>query len=96
MEMSSGQIEGKGLVAFVREIADGFKVINPLVLKKFRPETYKEVYQQLNKTQREIRSEPFPANDISKIRQRNLRLQRLNTAITILQYSAKEKKILLM
>ena len=93
--MSGAQVEGKGLKAFAIEVADGFMFINPLVLKSFALETYKDIYQHLTKIQREIRSEPFPTNDIPKIRSRNIRLQRLNTAIMVLQHSAKIKKVLL-
>lgn len=91
--MSASQIEGKGLTAFVKDIADGFKVVNPLVLKKIHTESYKDIFQHLHKQQRELRAEPFPTKDIVKIRQRNIRLQRLHTAATILQHYAKEKKI---
>ncbi|MFQ5597749.1 MAG: hypothetical protein ACE5GK_06825 [Nitrospiria bacterium] len=93
--MSGGQIEGKGLPAFVGEIADGFKALNPLILKKIESGMHKSLFQEIAKIQRAIRSEPFPTHDIHKIRQRNIRLQRLNTAATILQHYAKEKKILL-
>jgi hypothetical protein len=91
--MSGMQIEGKGVRAFAMEIADGFKFINPLVLKNFEPETYKAIYQHLTKIQREIRSEPFPVHEVPKIRSRNIRLQRLNTAMMVLQHSAKSKKV---
>jgi len=94
--MSNSQIEGKGLTAFVRDIADGFKVINPIVLKKIPTENYKDIFQSLNKLQRDVRAQPFPSHDVQNIRKRNLSLQRIQTALTILQHSAKEKKIRLV
>jgi len=93
--VSSKQLDGIGLKAFANEVADGFKFINPLVLKSFEIETYKDIYKYLTKIQREIRSEPFPTNNIPKIRRRNIRLQRLNNAMIVLQHSAKIKKVLL-
>ncbi len=91
--MAYNQIEGKGLTAFVREISEGFKVINPLVLKKIPTESYKDIFQALGKIQRELRGEPFPSHDIQGIRNRNIRLQRIQTALTILQHTAKVKKV---
>lgn len=94
--MSGGQVGGKGLKAFAIDVADGFKFINPLVLKSFEPANYKDIYKHLTKIQREIRSEAFPANDSAKIRSRNIRLQRLNTAMMVLQHSAKLKRVPLL
>jgi len=94
--MSASQIEGKGVIAFVKDIADGFKALNPLVLKKIHTSSYKDLFQQLNKQQRDLRAEPFPAKDIVKIRKRNICLQRLHTATMILQHYAKEKEIPLL
>lgn len=91
--MSGKQLEGIGLKAFAIDVADGFKFINPLVLKGFELSAYKDIYKHLTKIQRDIRSEPFPTNDIPKIRRRNIRLQRLNNALMILQHSAKVKKV---
>ncbi len=93
--MSGKQLEGIGLKAFANDVADGFKFINPLVLKSFELVNYKDIYKCLTKIQREIRSEPFPTNDTPKIRRRNIRLQRLNNAMMVLQHSAKVKKVLL-
>jgi len=93
--MAGRQIKGKGLNAFVTELGDGFAVLNPLVLKQFDPAAYKPLYQQLKKRQNELRSEAFPSNEPPKIRQRNIRLQRLHTAMMILEFAAKGKNIAL-
>ena len=91
--MAGRQIQGKGLDAFVKELDNGFAVLNPLVLKQFELASYKPLYQQLKRRQNELRSETFPSNEPPKIRQRNLRLQRLHTAMVILEHAAKEKRM---
>lgn len=93
--MPEVQLRGKSIVAVARDVADGFFTINPLVLKKFDPQSYKALHQQLKKLQTEVRGEKFPLHDTLAIRGRNTRLQRLHGAIIILEHSAKERKILL-
>jgi len=87
------QLRGKGIAAVARDVAEGFFTINPLVLKKFDPEGVKALHQQLRKLQKEVRGEEFPLHDALAIRHRNTRLQRLYSAITILEHTAKERKI---
>jgi hypothetical protein len=91
--MSDLQLRGKSIAAVARDIAGGFFTINPLVLKKFDPEGYKALHQQLKKLQTEVRGEKFPMHDVMGIRSRNARLQRLHGAVVILEHSAKERKI---
>ena len=91
--MAGNQIKGKAILAVANDISEGFQYLNPLVLKKYELETYKALYHQLKKKQREIRSEAFPSHDIIKIRKRNIRLQRIHTAVMILEHTAKMKRM---
>lgn len=91
--MAGQQIKGKSIIAVANDIVDGFLYLNAIVLKKYDIETYKTLYHGLKKHQKTVRSEPFPANDTLKIRKRNIRLQRLHTAIMILEHSAKAKRM---
>ncbi len=93
--MAGQQIRGKGVVAVVNDIADGFLYLSPILLKKYEVETFKALYQQLKKSQKDIRSEPFPAHHTDQIRKRNVRLQRLHTALVILEHFAKQKRVAL-
>ncbi|MBI3811714.1 MAG: hypothetical protein HY283_05865 [Nitrospirae bacterium] len=93
--MAEIQLRGKSIVAVARDVAEGFFTINTLVLKKFDPQSYKALHQQLKKLQTEVRGESFPLHDALAIRGRNARLQRLHGAIIILEHSAKERKIML-
>ncbi len=91
--MAGRQIKGKGIVAIANDISGGFIYLSPILLKKYDVETYKALYHELKKTQKTVRSEAFPAHDTEQIRKRNVRLQRLHTAIMILEHSAKEKRL---
>lgn len=91
--MAEGQIRGKSINSIASDIAEGYLVLNPMVMKRFEKEMYKTLHQHLMKVQREIRSETFPTHDTMGIRKRNTRLQRLHSALMILEHAAKEKRI---
>lgn len=86
-------VRGKSLRAIARDISEGYVTVNPLFLKPFDPETVKELYHEVMKTQAEIRGEKFPFNDVQAIRWRNLRLQRLYSAAMIIKNFARERRI---
>lgn len=93
--MAESAIRGKSVAAVAKDIADGFFFLNPLVLKKFDPETIKSLHFQIRKIQVEIRGEKFPQHDTLKLRQRNMRLQRIHSALIVLEHTAKERKVML-
>ena len=95
INMAEGSIRGKSAAAVAKDIADGFFFINPLVLKKFDQETFKSLHFQMKKIQVDIRGEKFPLHDTLGIRQRNLRLQRIHSALIVLEHSARERKVML-
>jgi len=86
-------IRGKSLTAVARDIAEGYVIVNPLFLKPLDLESIKGIYEQIMKVQVEIRSEKFPFNDVTAIRMRNMRLQRLHTSVAIIKNFAKERRI---
>ena len=94
--MGEAQVRGKSIAAIAKDVAEGYLFLNPLVLKKLEPSAYKRLHHELKKAQNEIRGENFPLHDTQAIRQRNMRLQRLHSALTILEHTAKEKKIILV
>jgi hypothetical protein len=55
----------------------------------------KEIYKEISKTQNDIRGERFPTNDLTAIRFRNLKLQRLHSASMVMRNFAKERRLLL-
>ncbi len=86
-------IRGKSLKAIATDISEGYTTVNPLFLKPFDPESLKKLYQEVMKTQAEIRGEKFPYNDVQAIRWRNMKLQRLHTAAMIIKNFAREKRV---
>jgi hypothetical protein len=86
-------IRGKSIKSVTFDIAEGYVTVNPLFLKPLDAETIKELYQEIQRTQNEIRGEQFPHGDVKAIRQRNLRLQRLHTAAMIIRNYMRTKKI---
>ena len=89
--MAESQLRGKSLSAIAKDVADGFIVFNSLVLRSLDAPAYKELLLQLKKVQQEARASKFPTHDIDGIRKRNMRLQRLHQAITILEHEARER-----
>lgn len=93
--MAELQLRGKSVAAVARDVAEGYFTLNPLVLKKIEPEGYRSLHHHLKKAQTQVRGERFPVNDTLALRSRNSRLQRIHQALTVLEYDAKIKKIIL-
>ena len=93
--MSGNIVRGKSLAAVASDIADGYIYLNPLILKDFPADIYKELHNQMLKLQTGIRIDKFPSHDQTAIRNRNMRLQRLHQAIVVLQNSARVRKVML-
>jgi len=89
-------IRGKSIKAISWDIAEGYATVNPIFLKPLEMELIKELYQEIQHIQTEIRGEKFPFNDILAIRKRNMRLQRLNSAQVIIRNYLKERKQLFL
>jgi hypothetical protein len=78
-------------VAITKDIAEGYVIVNPIFLKPLDIETLKGLRQQIAKLQTEIRGEKFPFKNTKAIRSRNMRLQRLHSALMIMNNYVKEK-----
>jgi hypothetical protein len=89
-------IRGKNLKATVYDISEGYLIINPLVLKALNNDGLKGIYSEIGKVQAEIRRAKFPHKDTAAIRLRNLRLQRLHSAVMIVRNYARSRKIILV
>ena len=89
-------VRGKSLKATVRDIAEGYVIVNPLFLKSFEHETLRDFYVEISKVQIEIRAARFPAHDVFEIRSRNLKLQRLFSATMIIRNFARERRVSLV
>ena len=91
-----GNVRGKSTKAITGDVAEGYVAVNPLFLKSFDPDSLKDFYHQLDKTQKELRAERFPTSDVQAIRMRNLKLQRLYSAQMVIRNFARERRISLI
>ncbi len=89
-------IRGKSVRSIVWDISEGYVTVNPLFLKPLDSDVIKQLYKEIQRAQNEIRGEKFPHNDIQAIRQRNMRLQRLNSALMIIRNYLKQRKIIIV
>lgn len=89
-------IRGKSYKAIATDIAEGYVTVNPLFLKPLDADTLKQLYEEVIKLQSTVRAEKFPFSDAQAIRLRNLKLSRLQQALTVIKNFARERRILLV
>jgi len=85
--------QSRNLALMARDVMEGYQALNPLVLKKFDPNTCKELHRQLRKLHTSIRIEGIDLANQAALRTRNHRLQRMHQGINVLEYHAKLNKI---
>lgn len=90
--MAEDILRGKNIELVAKDIAEGYVFINPIFLKRFDEDTLKKLLTAMNKTMILIRNAKFPTGDTDAIKQRNMRLSRLNNALTVMKHFAKQKK----
>jgi len=90
---TGGGVGGKSMKAVANDVGEGYMTINPLVLKKFDKDMIKELFEHLNKAMNSARNLAVPLNDMTALRQKNMKLQRLHNALIILRNTAREKRI---
>lgn len=80
-------------VTMARDVAEGYTMMTPPVLKKFAPGDLKTINVGLQQVLREVRGEAIPQEDLEANRRRNQRIMRLNQAIVAIANYAKQRKI---
>ena len=80
-------------LAIAREIGDGFHSLTTASLKRYTPADLKTINSSLQQVLRDARGETPPPGDAEAIRKKNLRLQRLNTAILTLTNYCRQQRI---
>jgi len=80
----------KGLA---KDIAEGFFVLTPPILRRFTPPELKLINQNLNIVLRETRGEAVETAHVETIRRKSLRIQRLNQALLVLTSYCKHNKV---
>ncbi len=94
--MPTSSIRGKSLKAVAYDIAEGYIAVNPLFLKPLDTDSLTGLYHEIMQTQIMIRGEKFVVSDTQAIRWRNVRLQRLHSALMIIKNFARERRIILV
>jgi hypothetical protein len=87
---------GRSFAMMAKDIMEGYLMLNPLVLKKFDASSFKELHQHLHKLRTTIRSGGVDLTNQEALRMRNQRLQRIHQAMSVLEFHAKQQKIILV
>ena len=82
-------------LGYCRDIAEGNAPLTMIQLKKMTEEELRKVFVNLNIALREIRTTVVADRDIAGMRQRAHKLQRLNSAIFLVESHAKKLRIFL-
>ena len=76
---------GGSAFAMARGIADGYHLVTERTFKSLSPADVSALSQELDVALRDARSEQPPLDDLTAVKARNRRIQRLNTAFMILR-----------
>lgn len=76
---------GGSAPAMAAQVADGFILLSLNALKGFLPGDLSSLKVELDKLQRETRSEAPPADDALANQARNRRIARINSALQVIQ-----------
>ncbi|HEV8336061.1 MAG TPA: hypothetical protein VGR67_06595 [Candidatus Polarisedimenticolia bacterium] len=75
---------GGSAYAMSKDIAEGYVLLNANLLKKFTPVELAQLRQQLEKVQKEIRSEQPAQDDVQAIQKRGRKISRVSSALLVL------------
>ncbi len=89
-----GRSRSLGLMA--KDIMEGYVAVSPLILKKFDVSSYRELYHHLRKLQASLRGHGVSLQNQVALRERNLRLQRMHQALSVMEFQAKLHRISLV
>lgn len=76
-----------------RDVADGFTMFSPPMLKQYSPAELKIILTNLAFVTRELRAETIPLEDVMALKSRNMKLSRLRQAETVIRAYCKKKRI---
>jgi len=79
-----GNFIGGSAYSMSRDIAEGMILVNANTFKKFTPGELKQLTFELDKVQKEARSEQPPGDDTQAIQKRGRKLSRITTALQII------------
>ena len=80
-------------LGYARDIAEGNAPLTAIQLKRMTEEELRKVFVNVNIVLREVRTTAVTDRDIDGMRRRAHKLQRLNTALMLLETHAKKLRI---
>lgn len=84
---------GGSPMALVKDIAEGYLYMTPAVLKKYTTDELHKIHTNIGLLLKQVRTEAFDPREQEKIRNKNLRLQRLHQALLILEHFCRQNRI---
>lgn len=76
-----------------QDVAEGYQMFSPPMLRGYTPADIKTLLASLTLVTREVRQEQIPLDDIPALKQRNLKLSRLNQADTVIRSFCLKRRI---
>jgi len=76
-----------------QDIADGFMMLSPPMLKGYTPADMKTILTNLAIVTRDLRGEQIPLEDVMALKARNMKLSRLNQAEVVIRSHCKKRRI---
>ena len=76
---------GGSAPAMANQLMEGYILLNPVMLKRFTLEELRSLRVELEKLQRETRSQQIPKDDIPAIQIKNHRLQKISSSLLIIR-----------
>jgi len=86
-----GNFIGGSAYAMSRDIAEGMILLNANTLKKFTPVELKQLAFELDRVQKEIRSEQPAGDDTQAIQKRGRKLSRITASLQIINQAMMKK-----
>ncbi len=84
---------GGSAYTMAKEIAEGYHIVTERTFKTMSRGETEQLAFELDKCLREIRGEQIPLDDLSLIKSRNRKIQRLNQTLVVLRsYQQKTRK----
>jgi len=75
-----------------QDIAEGYLMLTPPLLKNYTPADLKIIVVNIGIVTRELRQEVIPLDDVMTIKERNMKLSRLNQAVVVIQAFCRKHK----
>lgn len=88
-----GSFMGGSAPAMARQVCDGYTMLSQSNLKRLELSQMQDLEFEIDKRLREARADTPPQDDLDKIRDRNRRLSRIESAIRVLRHTMQQRRI---